>query len=629
MPRSPRSPILLAVALVSVAVLSGCIQQLQDKLAPAATVQPPSFADLTAKDAKSTVDEADGTRTFTFTGAGPGGVSAILVTRSVGQAPPDAVFSVDHRVGFVSLNLTYSGDAHLQAFLIDDYGRTQCGTISDVSDKMQECDAPVPANRTTVVQWKARVGTGYGGGAPGMAYTLKISLHPASHETWGDPLAGVDRNVTFRLVDPKAGGSESNIGVLPNGHVVAQFGLKTMLSTDDGKTWKDIAPPTTSQTSFDPMLYVDPYTSTIYVDQLYVGCSILAWSTDEGATWATNPAACGLPSDDHQKIITGPNMLPGAPCPAIYYSWSSITDPTPDGSGYSGVFVGRSFDCGLNFVPSQVVNTMSGMRYDNDMLGADRLGDVYVPMYMCDHGGYIAVGVSNDYGATFRVVKVDDEKDACTDPDPGIAVDANNTVYVAYHRADGIKYVSSSDHGKTWSKPVFVSPPTLKSFVHVDAIAGDAGKLAILYRATPDTDKGPDMADGWAAWHMYVTFVDHADTAALRVDTALVNPSDDPTQRGAVCTQGVACAGGSRNLLDFVDVAVGPDGRVYAVYADGCNKTCETPADSRANLGIVAILDQGPRLFADKAPWAKKVEPGLLAAPAADVRASAMPFSLI
>ncbi|MFA5862756.1 MAG: sialidase family protein [Candidatus Thermoplasmatota archaeon] len=239
------------------------------------------------------------------------------------------------------------------------------------------------------------------------------------------------------------------------------------------------------------------------------------------------------------------------------------------------------------------------------MLAADRLGGVFVPMYMCDNGGYMAVGVSNDYGATFNMVKVDTEKDACTDPDPGFGVDSNNTLYMAYHRAHDIKYAYSTDHGQTWSKPASVSPPSLRSFVHVDAVAGDQGKLAIVYRASSDTSNGPDLADGWAAWHMFVAFVEGADGPSPKVTTSIVNSPEDPTQRGAVCTQGVACAGGSRNLLDFVDIAVGPDGRVYTVYADGCDKTCETPADSRARIGIVGIEEAGPRLFADKAPWAK------------------------
>jgi hypothetical protein len=103
---------------------------------------------------------------------------------------------------------------------------------------------------------------------------------------------------------------------------------------------------------------------------------------------------------------------------------------------------------------------------------------------------------------------------------------------------------------------------------------------------------------------MYVTFVENATSAAPKISTGLVSPPGDPEQRGPICTAGIACVGGSRNLLDFIDIAVGPDGRVYAVYTDGCDETCPTPADSRSGLGIVGIQEQGPRLFVNGAPWA-------------------------
>ena len=41
------------------------------------------------------------------------------------------------------------------------------------------------------------------------------------------------------------------------------------------------------------------------------------------------------------------------------------------------------------------------------------------------------------------------------------------------------------------------------------------------------------------------------------------------------------------------------------MYADGCDKVCETPSDSRARLGIVGVEEDGPKLFADGAPWTK------------------------
>jgi hypothetical protein len=200
---------------------------------------------------------------------------------------------------------------------------------------------------------------------------------------------------------------------------------------------------------------------------------------------------------------------------------------------------------------------------------------------------------------------VDQEKGFCSDVDGGIAVDAAGNVYFAYQRPSGVKYAVSTDHGDSWGKPVTVSPGTLQSFVQVDDVAGDAGRLAIAYRATPDTTKGPDASDGWAAWHLYVAFVANATSAQPEVRTALVGGPGDLVQRGAICTTGIACGGDDRNLLDFIDIAVGPDGHVAVVYVDGCKDPCPTPADSRARQGLVALEDTGPSLFAGKAPWAK------------------------
>lgn len=83
----------------------------------------------------------------------------------------------------------------------------------------------------------------------------------------------------------------------------------------------------------------------------------------------------------------------------------------------------------------------------------------------------------------------------------------------------------------------------------------------------------------------------------------MVTPPDDIQQRGPMCSQGVACAT-ARNLLDFIDIAVGPDGRVYISYSDGCKDPCPMPAQSRGAEGMVGIEDAGPKLFAAGAPWA-------------------------
>lgn len=577
----------LSIALVLATLVAGCA-------APASTVTPPPTPDAAFDDLASTADETvigeNGTVAHTFRGASTGGAGALGETHEV-DGTPIGTFDVDARVGFAELVLVdTSGAGTTGAVLLDADARILCAAFVDAP-----CSAPVPPTSGPLT-WGVDGRPVLGAQQPGGVFEAIVTLHPPSHMTIGDPLAGVDPSITFRVSDTGVDGSEDNIGVLPDGTIFTQKSLATMRSTDDGATWTNVAPPLNSQESLDPMLFVDPWREIVFVDHLYVACSQLSWSSDAGETWLQNPAACGAPANDHQKIASGPNPVPLAPLPAVYYTYSSFAD---------GVWASRSYDGGLSWTSVPVVGFTDARSYANTgPIFADEEGNVYIPLYMCDGEGYMGVGVSNDHGMTWRFVVAAEDPGPCYDVDPGLWTDGVGNVYLAYHRPTGVKYVVSEDHGATWSAPVVVSPPSLKSFVHVDAVAGAEGRLAIVYRATPDTDKGPDLADGWAGWHLYVTFVENATSDTPTIRTAIVNDPDSPVQRGPVCTSGVTCYGGSRNLLDFIDIAVGPDGRVYPTYTDGCETTCPTPADSRLRLGHVGVQESGPRLFVDAAPWA-------------------------
>ncbi|MHB8603746.1 MAG: hypothetical protein ACYDCK_00720 [Thermoplasmatota archaeon] len=287
-----RFTFVLVASMMVAAVFAGCVKP-GSPLGGLGANAPVSFADLSAANAKSTVTNVDGTKSFFFEGTSA--TYADVLIQGTPQTPSlDEKYDVDSRVGYVEANITYdaSSGTNVYAQLVDDQGRIQCGTGLVVP---HDCTAPVPSNTSGKIQWRIQVVTGYPTGPTpaepaGLPYKVAVTLHPVSHITRGDPLAGVDGNISFFVSDTKVRGSEPNIGVLGDGAIFAQEGLKTMMSKDDGKTWKDVAPVTTSKQSFDPMLYADPYTNTVYVDQLYIGCSILAWSSDEGANWVTNPA---------------------------------------------------------------------------------------------------------------------------------------------------------------------------------------------------------------------------------------------------------------------------------------------------------------------------------------------------
>ena len=81
--------------------------------------------------------------------------------------------------------------------------------------------------------------------------------------------------------------------------------------------------------------------------------------------------------------------------------------------------------------------------------------------------------------------------------------------------------------------------------------------------------------------------------------------TDDPVQMGSICLNSGDCrdlGGSNRNLLDFNDLHIDLEGRVYVAFADGCTGACaegnnSTAEDSRDRLGSVYFLSSGPSLF--------------------------------
>jgi hypothetical protein len=66
---------------------------------------------------------------------------------------------------------------------------------------------------------------------------------------------------------------------------------------------------------------------------------------------------------------------------------------------------------------------------------------------------------------------------------------------------------------------------------------------------------------------------------------------------GSICNGNQGCHDGNRNLLDFIDGGVGPDGTFYTVIADGCTGTCmedpelQVAGNSRDREAVMVRLD--------------------------------------
>ena len=91
--------------------------------------------------------------------------------------------------------------------------------------------------------------------------------------------------------------------------------------------------------------------------------------------------------------------------------------------------------------------------------------------------------------------------------------------------------------------------------------------------------------------------------------------SHDPVQIGSICLNSGDCrdiGGSNRNLLDFNDLTIDLEGRVYIAFADGCIDACATgnnsqPEDSRTGRGSVYFMATGPCLYVENGQMASPV----------------------
>ena len=429
---------------------------------------------------------------------------------------------------------------------------------------------------------------------------------------------------TFSLHDVGEDGPEPTLGVTSDGSIYFQALEKTMKSSDHGATWTQVSTTLSSPTTLDPMLWVDPVTDRVFSNQLYLACSYLSYSDDGGATWISNPAACGVPVNDHQKVATGP-YVEGSPLApvggvnpvypnVVYYAYNAI----------AGSRVAISVDGGLTFPYTGLANPPVPVDEGDSECAAGLHGHitagpdgvVYIPN-RSSCSGPDGVGQSGpvvarsfDNGLTWDQVLVHpDIGTSDHDKNPEVAIDVNNTLYITWPGADNrLYYAWSGDHGSTWS-PAYLVTPQLGTATMPVIQAGDPGRIAMAYYAVEDPatvrgDEGriqpPDLTNETARWNLYVTFSLNAlDDLPTWTTWSL---TDDPIQIGPISTNTGDAPAGSRNLLDFIDMVLDAEGRVYIAYADGCTGACATDPEatmemSRDAQGFAAVMQSGPSLY--------------------------------
>jgi len=430
--------------------------------------------------------------------------------------------------------------------------------------------------------------------------------------------------MTFQFSDVGETGKEPSIGITSTGCIFFIAMEKVMRSCDYGESWEESQDPVMcSPTTSDPYGWVDPITDRVFgVQMIGLETSWICWSDDDGETWMGNPHDSGTtPLNDHIKLASGPWTSSGYGAlgqftstfyeTAVYYCYNKL----------AGIFCLTSVDGGATFeLGGQIIGlaTTNGGLHGAISTAPD--GTVYVTPRVATP----TVIVSKDNG--FSWFERNMGEDVGT-PNPRknseVSTDSASNAYHVWTGADEGVYMSrSTDSGETWEQEsIRISPANVISTVFPQTDAGDPGRIAITYLGSEndemlnqsDIDGNPwngnaHYAPNNATYHLYITYSLNALDDEPIFHTYRV--TDDPVQVGSICLNSGDCrdiGGSNRNLLDFNDLHIDREGRVYVAFADGCTGDCATnenatAEDSRDGRGSVYYLADGPSLLEEFSP---------------------------
>jgi hypothetical protein len=173
-----------------------------------------------------------------------------------------------------------------------------------------------------------------------------------------------------------------------------------------------------------------------------------------------------------------------------------------------------------------------------------------------------------------------------------------------------IKMAVSTDFGKTWSAPADVASPASGRVLWPWAVAGDAGRLSIVWY---QTDKLVDPDCQPSNVYIYEARVDNAtDPATRTIDVS--NVSQRPIHQNGICQGGTLCVanGKDRRLGDFFTNAIDPRGCVMIASGDTTQLDPNTGGPLAVSLPIFMSQDSGQKLVGSGncGPKRKPANPG-------------------
>jgi hypothetical protein len=397
---------------------------------------------------------------------------------------------------------------------------------------------------------------------------LTLKFYPVGRQA-AEPTIGVDRT---QHVDPTTGNTIKGYAFFAAATFDGAGGLadtRIRRSASEGRTWEDKTPQPDLPVTLDPYVYVEEDENRVFNLDLYLANAYLQFSDKGGEpnSYTTNPIGGGAANfvQDHQTIFAGPK--PAGVSVALtdpdfqeilYYCYNNIASTT----------CSRSVDGGVVFTPTAPaypgVNPDTG-EFCGGLSGhvrTDPDGRVFVPRGYC---GVPTVAISNNAGTSFNRVTVSKTVTMGNLHHTAMSSDqAGNLYYTWIDAKFGLPFLATStDHGKTWSKPLMIAPPNVREIAGFapTVAAGANGKIAISFPGTTSSNRG----DLTRPWDYYVLYSTDALAANPTFVSNIANSATDPVHRGN-------CPGRCGNMLDFLDIVISPapGHAIWATAVDTC-----------------------------------------------------------
>lgn len=345
-------------------------------------------------------------------------------------------------------------------------------------------------------------------------------------------------------------------------------GSDTWKSIDGGNTWSYIGEPDGAQAAASGLGFVgvgagggdeDIITlpnGNIVMTSLWLGGNTTCTSTNGGAIWACDPEGSTLPADDRQ-------WLANLDSNAVYITSKQLGAAL---GGTESIYVAKSIDGGVTFpFVSQVTTPELGIQPGDqgNILVDKHSGNVYTVFFDAT-STQLFLAKSVDAGQTWMLKQVFQAPAGTSVAHvfPSLALDSAGDIFIAFSDGATSFLIHSADGGVTWSIPVRVNQgANAKTAVEPWVVAGDSGKVAVFFYGTSD----PDFNSSSAQWSIYMS---QSLNALAPTPTFAITAATGVMHIGAICNNGIGCAAGTRNLLEYFFPDIYPDGNVFVPYPD-------------------------------------------------------------